>query len=105
MNDFKIQENKKDNNNIEEEIERYNKEIENKNNNSNNNEVDKELNNNNDFKKEETKKKLDKKITEEGITIYSNKNNRNKIFEGSSDIILTESNTKKINVKKKKKNF
>ena len=105
LNDFKIQENKKDNNNIEEEIERYNKEIENKNNNSNNNEVDKELDNNNDLKKEETKKKLDKKITEEGITIYSNKNNRNKIFEGSSDIMLTESNTKKINVKKKKKNF
>ena len=107
LNDFKIQENKKENN-IEDEIEDYNKERENNNKNSNinynevNNEIENNNNNINDNKKEEIKKKLDKKNSDDGITIYSSKNNLNKNLEGSSDIMLTENHAKKLNIKKKK---
>ena len=70
--------------------------------NNNYNEINNDFENkNNVLKKLDTNKNLEKKNSQDGITIYVNKNNLNKIL-GSSDIMLTGNNTEKINIKKKK---
>lgn len=105
LHDFKIQENKKENNNIEEEDESYNNEEseeKNKKINNNYNEINNEFENkNNVLKKLDTNKNFENKNSQDGITIYVNKNSLNKNI-GSSDIMLTGNNTEKLTIKKKK---
>ena len=105
LHDFKIQENKKENNNIEEEDESSNNEEseeKNKKINNNYNEINNEFENkNNVLKKLDTNKNFENKNSQDGITIYVNKNSLNKNI-GSSDIMLTGNNTEKLTIKKKK---
>ena len=106
LHDFKIQENKKENNNSEEEDENYNNEENEENNkkvNNNYNDINNEFKDkNNILKKLDTNKNLEDKNSQDGITIYSNKNNLNGKIASSSNIVLTENNTEKITIKKKK---
>ena len=53
------------------------------------------------MKKLDTNKNFENKNSQDGITIYVNKNSLNKNI-GSSDIMLTGNNTEKLTIKKKK---
>lgn len=104
--DFKIQENKKEKNVIEEVEENYGKEDDFEKDNKiniNPNEKNNELGNmNNELKNSKVKKNIDEKNSPDGITIYVNKNSYSKTFGASSDIMLTGNNFDKLNIKKKK---
>lgn len=103
--DFKIKENKKEQNDFEEDDESNNNEEKDEKNKKSNNGVGVNIKNGN--KKNELKKINDKNTVDEqnlqnGISIYVSKNNTNKSLVASSELMLTGNNAEKIKIKKKK---
>ena len=106
LHNFKIQENRKEKNDIEDDVENYSNEDSEERDKKiiiNNNEINNESGNKNNEPKNLEKNKAEKQNFPNGISIYVSRNNLNKTFGGSSDIILTENNNDKINIKKEKK--
>ena len=106
LHNFKIQENRKEKNDIEDDVENYSNEDSEERDKKiiiNNNEINNESGNKNNEPKNLEKNKAEKQNFPNGISIYVSRNNLNKTFGGSSDIILTENNNEKINIKREKK--